>query len=154
EGGSLGPSTIRMPPLPAGPRPPSGMAHVQTELSPASEEGDLADVSVTRIFSRLAVCRETGMLRVECGGAVQDIYLVHGAPEYVTSNLARELLGEYLVAQNVITSGELSMALAMMPRFGGKLGDTLVGLSLMRPLDVFRHLTRQVREKLIDVFTW
>src|SRR5439155_4486839 len=46
------------------------------------------------------------------------------------------------------------MALAILPRFQGKLGDTLVGLSLLRPLEVFRHLTRQVRDKIIDVFSW
>ncbi len=72
----------------------------------------------------------------------------------MSSNVARELLGEYLVSQKVITEGELSMALAMMPHFGGKLGDTLVGLGLMKPLDVFRHLTRQVRDKIVDVLTW
>jgi hypothetical protein len=135
-------------------KPPESAAKETAKFGPPDEEGDLAEVSTTRIFTRLAAMKETGLLRVECGGAVKDIYLSGGAPEYVTSNLARELLGEYLVAQGVITSGELSMALAMMPRFGGKLGDTLVGLSLMRPLDVFRHLTRQVREKLVDVFTW
>jgi serine/threonine-protein kinase len=128
--------------------------HEVAKFGSPDEEGQLQDVTSTRIFTRLAAMRETGLLRVECGGAVKDIYLSGGAPEYVTSNLARELLGEYLVAQGVITSGELSMALAMMPRFSGKLGDTLVGLSLMRPLDVFRHLTRQVRDKLVDVFTW
>jgi eukaryotic-like serine/threonine-protein kinase len=135
-------------------RPPESAAREAAKFGPPDEEGDLQDVSTTRVFTRLAAMKETGLLRVECGGAVKDIYLSGGAPEYVTSNLARELLGEYLVAQGVITSGELSMALAMMPRFGGKLGDTLVGLSLMRPLDVFRHLTRQVRDKLVDVFTW
>src|SRR5262249_12199832 len=103
-----------------------------TSFGPPDETGDLAEVTTTRIFTRLAAMRETGLLRVECGGAVKDIYLSGGAPEYVTSNLARELLGEYLVAQGVITSGELSMALAMRPRFGGKLGDTLVGLSRLR----------------------
>jgi len=46
------------------------------------------------------------------------------------------------------------MALAMMPHFGGRLGDTLVGLGLLKPLDVFRHLTRQVRDKIVDVCTW
>jgi serine/threonine-protein kinase len=46
------------------------------------------------------------------------------------------------------------MALAMMPHFGGRLGDTLVGLGLLKPLDVFRQLTRQVREKIVDVCTW
>jgi hypothetical protein len=42
----------------------------------------------------------------------------------------------------------------MMPHYGGKLGDTLVGLGLLKPLEVFRHLTRQVRTKIIDVCTW
>jgi hypothetical protein len=46
------------------------------------------------------------------------------------------------------------MALAMMPHYGGKLGDTLVGLGLLKPLEVFRHLTRQVRTKIIDVCSW
>jgi serine/threonine-protein kinase len=46
------------------------------------------------------------------------------------------------------------MALAMMPHYSGKLGDTLVGLGLLKPLEVFRHLSRQVRQKLIDVCTW
>jgi hypothetical protein len=42
----------------------------------------------------------------------------------------------------------------MMPHYGGKLGDTLVGLGLLKPLEVFRHLTRQVRTKIIDVCSW
>jgi hypothetical protein len=54
----------------------------------------------------------------------------------------------------VLSDGELAMALAMMPHYGGKLGDTLVGLGLLKPLEVFRHLTRQVRTKIIDVCTW
>ena len=72
----------------------------------------------------------------------------------MSSNVASELLGNYLVKKQAISSGELDMALAMMPHFGGKLGDTLVGLGLMKPLDVFRMLTYQVRDKLIDVCTW
>ncbi|MBI5480069.1 MAG: protein kinase [Deltaproteobacteria bacterium] len=116
--------------------------------------GDLEVTSPAKLFSRVAVARETGLVVVECGGVIKEVYIVGGAPEFVTSNLAHELLGEYLTSQGVISAGEQSMALAMMPRFGGKLGDTLVGLGLMRPLDVFRHLTRQVRAKLVDIFSW
>jgi hypothetical protein len=116
--------------------------------------GDLEVTSPAKLFCRVAVARETGLVVVENGGVIKEVYIVGGAPEFVTSNLAHELLGEYLTAQGVISPGEQSMALAMMPRFGGKLGDTLVGLGLMRPLDVFRHLTRQVRAKLVDIFTW
>ena len=72
----------------------------------------------------------------------------------MSSNVASELFGSYLVSKGVMSDGELAMALAMMPHYGGKLGDTVVGLGLLKPLEVFRHLTRQVRMKLIDVCTW
>jgi hypothetical protein len=123
------------------------------------EAGDLSATSPIHILYRLAVEKESGLLIVEVAsgrdsGVVKEIFFSAGNPEYVTSNLARELFGEYLVAQRVIAPGELAMALAMMPHFGGRLGDTLVGLGLLKPLDVFRHLTRQVREKIVDVCTW
>jgi serine/threonine protein kinase len=123
----------------------------------ADEQGSLTVVPPIRILYRLAVEKSTGLLVVDVGGEAaitKEIYFTGGTPEFVASNLARELLGEYLVAQRVISAGELAMALAMMPHFGGKLGDTLVGLGLMKPLDVFRHLTRQVRDKIVDVCTW
>jgi serine/threonine-protein kinase len=120
----------------------------------ADLKGDLADMSPVRLFARLATDRETGQLVVERGNVTKEIFLVDGAPEFVSSNVPAERFGEYLVARGVISAGELSMALAILPRFQGKLGDTLVGLSLLRPLEVFRHLTRQVRDKIIDVFAW
>jgi hypothetical protein len=46
------------------------------------------------------------------------------------------------------------MALAMLPHYEGKLGNTLVALKLLRPMEVLRHLTHQVRQKLLDVFAW
>ena len=98
--------------------------------------------------------RATGLLVVAIGGIKKEIYVRDGQPEYVSSNVASELFGNYLVAKGVLSDGELAMALAMMPHYGGKLGDTLVGLGLLKPLEVFRHLTRQVRTKIIDVCTW
>ena len=131
-----------------------GAARTPVEAEPADLKGDLADVSPVRLFARLATDRETGQLVVERGEVSKEIFLVDGAPEFVSSNVPSERFGEYLVARGVISAGELSMALAILPRFQGKLGDTLVGLSLLRPLEVFRHLTRQVRDKIIDVFAW
>ncbi|HEX6838739.1 MAG TPA: DUF4388 domain-containing protein, partial [Polyangia bacterium] len=133
----------------------NGSARTPVEdAEPADLKGDLADVSPVRLFARLATDRETGQLVVERGDVSKEIFLVDGAPEFVSSNVPAERFGEYLVARGVISAGELSMALAILPRFQGKLGDTLVGLSLLRPLEVFRHLTRQVRDKIIDVFAW
>jgi serine/threonine-protein kinase len=136
------------------PPPPPRMKIGVGESAQPDARGDLAQRTAVHVLYRLAVDKSDGLLVVEISSITKEIYLTGGNPEYVSSNVARELFGEYLVGQKVIAQGELAMALAMMPHFGGKLGDTLVGLGLMKPLDVFRHLTRQVRDKVIDVCTW
>ena len=121
---------------------------------PPDDAGEFHVTSPLRVLFRLMTARATGLLVVAVGGIKKEIYVRDGQPEYVSSNVASELFGNYLVAKGVLSEGELAMALAMMPHYGGKLGDTLVGLGLLKPLEVFRHLTRQVRSKIIDVCTW
>ena len=121
---------------------------------PPDDAGEFSTTSPLRVLFRLMTARATGLLLVAVGGIRKEIYVRDGQPEYVSSNVASELFGNYLVSKNVLSDGELAMALAMMPHYGGKLGDTLVGLGLLKPLEVFRHLTRQVRTKIIDVCTW
>lgn len=118
------------------------------------DSGDFSAISPLRVLFRLMLARSTGLLVVAIGGIKKEVYVRDGQPEYVSSNVASELFGSYLVTKGVLSDGELAMALAMMPHYGGRLGDTLVGLGLLKPLEVFRHLTRQVRTKLIDVCTW
>jgi len=103
---------------------------------------------------RTLVTQRTGLWLCEQGGVRKEVYTKLGVPAFVTSNLAGELLGEYLVTKRVINRSELDMALAVMPRFEGKLGDTLVALGLVEPLELFQHIAEQVREKLLDLFTW
>jgi serine/threonine-protein kinase len=121
---------------------------------PPDDAGEFHLTSPLRVLFRLMTSRTTGLLVVAVGGIKKEIYVRDGQPEYVSSNVASELFGNYLVSKAVLSDGELAMALAMMPHYGGKLGDTLVGLGLLKPLEVFRHLTRQVRAKIIDVCTW
>ena len=141
---------------------PEEMAHARPPIPPAladiaeppDDAGDFAVTSPLRVLFRLLTARATGLLVVAVGGIKKDLYVRDGQPEYVSSNVASELFGNYLVSKGVLSDGELAMALAMMPHYGGKLGDTLVGLGLLKPLEVFRHLTRQVRSKIVDVCTW
>ncbi len=105
-------------------------------------------------LARTLITRRTGLWLCEQGGVRKEVYTKQGVPSFVTSNLAGELLGEYLVKNRVINRSELDMALAVMPRFEGKLGDTLVALGLVEPLELFQHIAEQVREKLLDLFTW
>ncbi len=134
-------------------RPPTPPALSNIAEAP-DDAGEFNTTSPLRVLFRLMTARATGLLVVQVGGIKKEIYVRDGQPEYVSSNVASELFGNYLVTKGVLADGELAMALAMMPHYGGKLGDTLVGLGLLKPLEVFRHLTRQVRTKIIDVCTW
>jgi len=147
------------------PVPPPSAAELarKRELTPPAlpeipeapdDAGEFSTTAPLRVLFRLMTARATGLLLVAVGGIKKEIYVRDGQPEYVSSNVASELFGNYLVSKAVLSDGELAMALAMMPHYGGKLGDTLVGLGLLKPLEVFRHLTRQVRTKIIDVCTW
>ncbi|MFT5357407.1 MAG: serine/threonine protein kinase [Polyangiales bacterium] len=107
-----------------------------------------------RGLAETAASHETGLWLCEQGGARKEVYVQDGIPEFVGSNLAGEMLGEFLVARSVISRGELDMALAVLPRFDGRLGDTLVSLGLVEPVHLFRHIAAQVREKILDLFTW
>ncbi|MEZ4363486.1 MAG: protein kinase [Kofleriaceae bacterium] len=133
------------------PPPPPALSDIPEH---PDDSGDFSVISPLRVLFRLMLARSTGLLVVSVGGIKKEVYVRDGQPEYVSSNVASELFGSYLVSKNVLSDGELAMALAMMPHYGGRLGDTLVGLGLLKPLEVFRHLTRQVRTKLIDVCTW
>jgi eukaryotic-like serine/threonine-protein kinase len=134
-------------------KPPTPPALADIAETP-EDSGDFGSTSAMRVLFRLMVARATGLLVVAVGGIKKEIYIRDGQPEYVSSNVASELFGNYLVSKGVLSDGELAMALAMVPHYGGKLGDTLVGLGLLKPLEVFRHLTRQVRSKIVDVCTW
>jgi serine/threonine-protein kinase len=137
--------------------PPSRMTPTTTRVEAATAADrsvDFEDGGFVVALARTLVTRRTGLWLCEQGGVRKEVYTRQGVPAFVTSNLAGELLGEYLVTKRVINRSELDMALAVMPRFEGKLGDTLVALGLVEPLELFQRIAEQVREKLLDLFTW
>jgi serine/threonine protein kinase len=107
----------------------------------------------TRVF-HLAVRRETGALVLRNGARRKRIFFVEGSPEWVSSTDKSELLGEFLIGRGQVLRMELEMALAMLPRFGGRLGDALVGIGVLRPIELFRAIHDQTQGRLVDVFRW
>jgi len=121
---------------------------------PPDSAGGISVITPMRLFCDLALAGETGVLLFELDGVQKEIFLVAGAPESVSSSEAGERFGEYLVGRGILGPGDLELALSMLPHYNGKLGDTLVALGMLRPLDVFRLLSEQVRDRVIDVFAW
>jgi hypothetical protein len=87
-------------------------------------------------------------------GGRKEMYFVSGKLHHVSSNNSAELLGEFLVRRDVISREELDFALAVLPRYGGRMGDTLIALGLVGSLDIFRAIRDQGRDRLVDIFTW
>ncbi|MFW5876031.1 MAG: protein kinase domain-containing protein [Myxococcota bacterium] len=131
---------------------PPKVASGQRPDSP--EQVSVHDGGIVRALVGSALRSDTGLWVCEQGAVRKEVFIRSGVPEYVTSNLASEMLGEHLVARGTLSRGELDMALAVMPRFDGRLGDTLVALGLVEPVQLFRHIADQVREKLLDLFGW
>lgn len=102
----------------------------------------------------LAVNRETGALLLQSGEKKKKIFFVDGVPEYVASTDRTELLGECLVRRGQVLRMEVDMALAMLSEFDGKLGDALVGLGVLRPIELFRAVLDQTQDRIVEAFSW
>ena len=123
---------------------------------------DLSNATMLQTLMRVLQHRETGVLFAERpdespksgGGAHKELYFVAGKLHHVASSNASELLGEYLVRRGKLEREELDLALAVLPRYGGRMGDTLISMGLVGPVDIFRAIREQGRDRVADLFLW
>src|SRR4051812_29414650 len=119
------------------------------------EVGDIAQHPVLRAVYLLARSKGTGLLALEGrAGMLKEAYLVDGQPQFVSSNVESERLGNYLIQQGALTPQALQRAMSVVHHFGGRLADTLVGLDILDPLEAYRLLAKQVAAKLMEAFSW
>jgi serine/threonine-protein kinase len=115
---------------------------------------------------KMLVQKETGVLFVERGdpassgappssrGGRKELYFLAGKLHHVATTNASELLGEYLVRRGKLAREELDLALAVLPRYSGRMGDTLISMGLVGPVDIFRAIREQGRDRVADLFLW
>jgi serine/threonine-protein kinase len=117
-------------------------------------QGGLAQASLLPLVHRLHAGLETGVLHLREGGRQKKLYFVEGRPDFIASTDRNELLGEHLVASGVCLRMEVDMALAVLHRYDGRLGDALVGLGVLRPVELVRAVRGQVRARFLEAFRW
>ncbi len=120
----------------------------------ASYDGNLATTSIARLLARLHRTQGTGRLHVQRGEVEKSIYLDAGEPILVDSNKEDELLGSFLLSREIISPEELEEGLERLSEWGGRLGDALVAIGAIPAHEIFKHLSEQMREKILDIFTW
>lgn len=126
----------------------------EPEEAVADRVADLAEIPALQLLFDIAVAARDGRLVVQRDDAVKEVYFEGGQPVFVRSNLGHERLGQFLVRRRVVREDELERALGVLPQFGGRLGEALVGLGLLRPMAAVRYLGEQVRERVIDLGCW
>ena len=122
---------------------------------------ELSVSTVLAVLARVVRKKETGVLfaeraaTAESGKAIRkELYFEGGKLHHVASSDASELLGEYLVRRGELARDELDMALAVLPRYDGRMGDTLIALGLVSGVNVFRAIREQGRDRVADLFRW
>jgi hypothetical protein len=106
------------------------------------------------LIGSLACSKRTGLLTLERDTISKEAYFVDGHPIFVASNDPQERFGQFLLLRGLITESQLNRAIATMPHFGGRLGQAMVGLKLLRPVDAVHLLAEQVHDKLLRASCW
>ncbi|HMI83378.1 MAG TPA: serine/threonine-protein kinase [Polyangiaceae bacterium] len=96
----------------------------------------------------------TSMRESGFGPVRKELYFENGRLVLVASTEPSELLGEHLVRRGAIQRSELEAALLELPRYDGRLGDTLIGLGLVDAVEVFRAIESQGRARVAAIFRW
>lgn len=117
-------------------------------------------VSIGGLYEALAwIARrsETGVLFAEQDTPEKpraELYFEAGKLVLATSSEPSTLLGEHLLSRGVIDRAELDLAVLVMHRYNGHLGDTVIALGLAEPLEVFQAIKSQGKERVAALFRW
>lgn len=119
----------------------------------------LSETTMMAVLAAVRQDRQSGAIFVERAdrtGSPQrkELYLRGGRLLHVASSDRSELLGEYLVRRGALSRAQLDVALASMTTFGGRLGDTVIGLGYADAMDVFRAIRDQGRDRVAALCGW
>ncbi len=139
----------------------------KTSTPPAAEPterpayvADLAATTMLDVLAHVLVNRLSGLLLLERPATDtedaqrREVYFLRGRLHHVPANQAGERLGEFLVRRGKLAKEELDLALAVLPRYGGRMGDTLIGLGLVDGVDIFRAIREQGQGRVTELFLW
>ncbi len=136
------------------PPAPPARAHTESRAYSLDEGGDLDGVLVVELLAEIARNRRTGALMLTSGESFKEAYFRDGDPVFVRCNIPQDRFGEFLVRRQLITREQLDRTLNVLDHFNGRLGQALVSLDLIKPVDAVRMLAQQVSHKLMGACAW
>jgi serine/threonine protein kinase len=144
--------------------PPAGVRAISDDDKPAPRtlpraqtsppEGPLTPGRVVDILCSIVRDRRTGVLVLQREELVKRAWFHDGSPVFVASNVTEDRFGEFLVRRGVLARAQLDDVLAVLDRYQGRMGQALVSLGLLEPVDAIRLLAAQVSAKLVAACAW
>ncbi len=141
-------------PISESPLPDIEPAVFEVEPEQPLYEGPVSQVRTPQLLYELAVNKVVGKLKLMRGMALKEIYFQHGVPVHINSNIKSELLANFMLERNLIQPPQINAALGFMKERGGRLGDALVSMGLLKPHDLYRVVEFQFRQRFLEVFAW
>jgi hypothetical protein len=120
----------------------------------ATREGSLAEVSLCRLLHEINEGRISGILDLRRDPVKKSIEIENGNPVFANSNVESELFGEHLVAQGVLSREQHREILDFAARKGLRFTEALLELGACTPNVLFQELSGQVRNRILDLFSW
>ncbi len=115
--------------------------------------GRLEGMSVPDLMWLLCRRRATGVLHLVRSTVAKKVYFQDGRIIFAVSSDPNERLGEMLLRDGLIGLEELEAAVASL-HLGKRLGTLLVEMGHLRPEDLVRGVVSQVRDIVLELFTW
>src|SRR6478735_5726860 len=119
-----------------------------------SRSGELAMRPLPAVLLDLHEDIVTGRLTLRRGRVSKSVDLVNGNPVSTTSTPRDETLGHFLVSSGVITEDQHRQAVQRSVDTSGKLGDSLVALSILSIEQLIDQLGKQARHKIVQALRW
>jgi hypothetical protein len=119
-----------------------------------SRQGSLSEVSLCRLLHEINDGEISGILDLHREPLKKSIEFEDGNPVFANSNVESELFGEYLVAQGVLSREQHGEVLDFAARKGMRFTEALLEVGACTPNIVFQELSGQVRNRILDLFSW
>jgi len=122
--------------------------------SPPTRSGALRETSLAGLLGDLHRNQETGRLDLHRSPLKKSIFFTGGEPVFVISNVEKEAFGEYLVTAGLLTPADLARIRKQSELGNLQLVDLLLRSKAVAPNELYQSLSAQVRDRILDLFTW
>ena len=135
-------------------RPKGGGLLLPFSLPEPPKRGAFRDAPLCSLLRCLGRSGFDGRLHVQSGKVAKVLFFQEGKVSFASSNRVTETLGRHLLGRGALSEAQYQQCLERMRQSGGKFGEAVVESQFLDADSVARAVCENVREKVLDLFTW